>query len=146
DADALAQLYDLADGLLRGSLETRVFHDDRTSFHPKAYLFWSSSGDAAAGIVGSNNLSAAGISGGVEWALGVDRVAPMLESFERLWADPRTVPLTLEWLSTYRRERRPRTVVPIGIEVEPPVQPASPRPLQQEALDALAATRIDGHR
>ena len=146
DADALAQLYDMADGLERGRLATRIFHDDRTSFHPKAYLFWSSGSDAAAGFVGSNNLSRSGIAEGVEWSVGMDRVTPMLEAFDRLWTDRRSVPLTLDWLATYRRERRPQTVVPIGIEIEPPPQPASPRPVQREALDALAATRLAGHR
>jgi diadenosine tetraphosphate (Ap4A) HIT family hydrolase len=38
DADALTRLLDLADGT-DGRLETRVFHDETTSFHPKAYLF-----------------------------------------------------------------------------------------------------------
>jgi superfamily II DNA or RNA helicase/diadenosine tetraphosphate (Ap4A) HIT family hydrolase/HKD family nuclease len=145
DADALARLSDLADGLDRGRLETRIFHDDRTSFHPKAYLFWSGAGGPAAAYVGSNNLSRSGIADGVEWAVGLDRVAPMLEAFERLWRDLRTVPLTRAWLASYRLRQPPSTVVPIGIEIEPPAQPAAPRPLQREVLDALERTRLDGH-
>lgn len=148
DADALAALLDLADGRLRGSLETRIFHDTSTSFHPKAYLFWSSTGDLAAGFVGSNNLSQSGLKGGVEWTVGVERVAPMLRAFERLWDDPRSRLLERGWLRNYR-SRRPksqRVALPIVEEIEPPVQPASPRPMQKEALAALEQTRQRGYR
>lgn len=122
DADALARLLDLADGGTAGTLSTRIFHDDSTSFHPKAYLFWSAAGDLAAGFVGSNNLSASGIDGGVEWAVGVDRVAPMRRSFERLWDDPRSRPLTAEWLRTYRsqRDRRARSCPSASRSRRPP--------------------------
>jgi superfamily II DNA or RNA helicase/HKD family nuclease/SOS-response transcriptional repressor LexA len=147
DADALARLLDLADGGAAGSLETRVFHDNSTSFHPKAYLFWSSHHDLAAGFVGSNNLSHSGIAGGVEWAVGVDQVTPMLQSFERLWTDPRSQALSSGWLEQYRSRRSHiGEVVPIGVEIEPPVQPATPRPVQREALAALEATRAEGFR
>ena len=67
DADALARLLDLAE-VRPEAVATRVFHDPATSFHPKAYLFWSADGAAAATFVGSNNLSASGIAGGIEWA------------------------------------------------------------------------------
>ena len=60
DADALARLLDLAE-LWPEAVATRVFHDPATSFHPKAYLFWSADGAVAATFVGSNNLSASGI-------------------------------------------------------------------------------------
>lgn len=147
DADALAQLLDLADSGANGSLQTKVFHDRSTSFHPKAYLFWSSTTDVAAGFVGSNNLSSSGINGGVEWAIGVDEVTPLLSAFERLWEDPRSINLDLPWLSTYRSVRATiGEVVPIGVEIEPPVQPASPRAVQREALAALEATRGEGFR
>jgi len=55
DADALARLLDLAE--VRGqAIATRVFHDPTTSFHPKAYLFYSEDRAAAAAFVGSNSL------------------------------------------------------------------------------------------
>ncbi len=147
DADALARLFDLATGGTAGTLTTRIFHDDSTSFHPKAYLFWSSDGDLAVGFVGSNNLSKSGIDGGVEWAMGTEQVAPLRRAFDRLWDDPRARPLTADWLQTYRSHRRePGEVVPIGVEIEAPVQPATPRPVQKEALRALEQTRLDGHR
>jgi diadenosine tetraphosphate (Ap4A) HIT family hydrolase/HKD family nuclease len=69
DADALARLLDLAE-LRPVAIATRVFHDPATSFHPKAYLFSSTDGAVAATFVGSNNLSASGIGGGIEWAIG----------------------------------------------------------------------------
>ncbi len=92
DADALARLLDLAE-VRPEAIATRVFHDPTTSFHPKAYLFSSADGAAAATFVGSNNLSASGIAGGIEWAIGTDQVAPMRAAFERLWSDPRSQPL-----------------------------------------------------
>ena len=64
DADALARLLDLAE-LRTEAVSTRVFRDPATSFHPKAYLFSSADGAVAATFVGSNNLSASGIGGGI---------------------------------------------------------------------------------
>jgi superfamily II DNA or RNA helicase/diadenosine tetraphosphate (Ap4A) HIT family hydrolase/HKD family nuclease len=145
DADALARLLDLAD-TAEGRLETRVFHDDTTSFHPKAYLFRSSDGQAASAFVGSSNLSAPGLAGGVEWNIGVDRVSPMRASFERLWDDPRSQALTADWLRRYRLRTPAALVVPLEVEIEPLVQPAEPRPIQREALDALEHTRLAGYR
>ena len=145
DADALARLLDLADRD-DDRFQVRVFSDESTSFHPKAYLFWSSDGLAASAFVGSSNLSGSGIAGGVEWNLGVDRVAPMLSSFERLWSDPRSLPLTAEWLRRYRQAARPAPIVPIEVEIEPPAQAAEPRMVQREALDALERTRVDGFK
>jgi diadenosine tetraphosphate (Ap4A) HIT family hydrolase len=84
DADALARLLDLAETRPE-RIATRVFHDPATSFHPKAYLFWSADGTAAAMFVGSNNLSMSGIAGGIEWAIGTDQAEPLLAAFDRLW-------------------------------------------------------------
>ena len=106
DADALARLLDLAE-VRPEAVATRVFHDPATSFHPKAYLFWSADGTAAATFVGSNNLSASGIAGGIEWAIGADQAAPLLTAFERLWSDPRSQPLTHDLLADYRRRWQP---------------------------------------
>ena len=69
DPDALARLLDLAE-LRPDTAATRVFQDPSVSFHPKAYLFSSADGSIAEVFVGSNNLSASGIAGGVEWAVG----------------------------------------------------------------------------
>ena len=47
-----------------GWLEVRVFSDASTSFHPKGYLFHSSTGSDGTAIVGSSNLSRSGLMGG----------------------------------------------------------------------------------
>ncbi len=154
DPDALIQLLDLADhpGLEDGQLQVKAFHDPAVSFHPKAYLFRSSSSSVAGGFVGSSNLSRSGISRGVEWNLGVDHVVPLVESFERLWADPRCQEVNAHWIAEYRIRRPPpsvpRTPPPeAAIDIEPAPQPVNPWPVQEEALDALGQTRIQGfHR
>ena len=170
DPDALTQLADLAEDPYR-RLEVRLFSGGSVAFHPKAYIFWSSAGEAAAGYVGSSNLSASGIDGGVEWNLGVDRVEQLVAGFESLWADGRTRRLDAGLLSEYRerwRQNARRVVAPqpdpdsepaqesepaapeeilrhlTGVADEAPMQPVAPRPIQTEALDALERTRADG--
>ena len=144
DADALARLLDLAE-VRPEVVATRVFHDPATSFHPKAYLFSSADGTVAAAFVGSNNLSASGIAGGIEWAVGAGQVAPLLTAFERLWSDPRSQPLTHELLADYRRRWRPAAHT-AGVPPEPPATPPAPWPVQREALTALEQTRLGGFR
>ena len=75
DPDALTQLADVASGPDR-RLEVRLFSGGSVAFHSKAYIFWSSAGGTAAGYVGSSNLSASGIDGGVEWNLGTEISPP----------------------------------------------------------------------
>jgi superfamily II DNA or RNA helicase/diadenosine tetraphosphate (Ap4A) HIT family hydrolase/HKD family nuclease len=144
DADALARLLDLAE-VRPEAIATRVFHDPATSFHPKAYLFWSVGSAVAAVFVGSNNLSASGIAGGIEWAIGADQAGPLLAAFERLWSDPRSQPLTHDLLADYRRRWQPATHT-AGVIHEPPAKPPAPRPVQREALATLEQTRLEGFR
>jgi superfamily II DNA or RNA helicase/diadenosine tetraphosphate (Ap4A) HIT family hydrolase/HKD family nuclease len=144
DADALARLLDLAE-VRPEAVATRVFHDPATSFHPKAYLFSSADGAVAAAFVGSNNLSASGIAGGIEWAIGAGQAAPLLTAFERLWSDPRSQPLTHGLLADYRRCWSP-AVHTAGVVPEPPATPPAPRPVQRQALAALEQTRLRGFR
>ncbi len=155
DPDAIATLLDLADwprpSDSTGGLEVKVFHDPSVSFHPKAYLFRSSYSSAAGGFVGSSNLSGSGIDGGVEWNLGVNRLAPLVDSFERLWADDRCTLIDARWLAAYRLRRppddAPRTPPPeAAVPIEPAVQPVNPWPVQIQALEALEQTRIQGFR
>src|SRR5207302_9701080 len=108
------------------------------------YLFWSSEDQASRAFVGSSNLSRGGLAEGVEWNVGVDRVAPMLASFDRLWSDARSRSLTPEWIHAYRQTAPPPNVAPLEVEVEEPVQAPEPRPIQREALDALEQTRLAG--
>jgi superfamily II DNA or RNA helicase/diadenosine tetraphosphate (Ap4A) HIT family hydrolase/HKD family nuclease len=144
DPDALARLLDLAE-VRPEAVATRVFHDPATSFHPKAYLFSSTDGADTTAFVGSNNLSASGIAGGIEWAVGADQAAHLLAAYERLWTDPRSRPLTHDLLADYRRNWRPSTHT-AGVVPEPLATPPAPRPVQQEALTALEQTRLERFR
>jgi len=141
---ALARLVDLMVDS-HGRLQVKVFEDEATSFHPKAYLFWSSRGEVAAGIVGSSNLSRSGLSDGIEWNLATDAAGKVLRQFTTLWEDARSIPLTSDWLRHYRPPVDTRLAPVIELD-EAPIQPVEPRPLQREALTALEQTRLDGHR
>jgi superfamily II DNA or RNA helicase/HKD family nuclease len=150
DADALARLLDLSEAAeaLAGALSIRVFSDPLTSFHPKAYLFHSTSSALACGFVGSNNLSHSGIAAGVEWSVGTQDVRPLVVAFDELWSDHRSQPLTHDFLRSYRSVWRPTAgseiPVGVGIETEPPLEAPEPRPLQVEALAALSESRASG--
>jgi superfamily II DNA or RNA helicase/diadenosine tetraphosphate (Ap4A) HIT family hydrolase len=147
---ALGRLLDLAAAdhppAQSSNLRVRVFRDAATSFHPKAYLFWSSRRSAATVLVGSSNLSRSGLAAGIEWNVAFASAGEALARFEGLWADPRAIELTAEWLRSYRPDQKVRTVPPVVEIVEPPVQPVEPRPIQREALTALEETRGAGHR
>ena len=149
---ALARLLDLVSdtGDIRAmrfeGLQVRVFRDAATSFHPKAYLFWSSTGAAATVVIGSSNLSHSGLTGGVEWNVAIASAGEALERFQELWNDPRSIELSAEWLRTYRPDQEVRRVPPVVEVAEAPVQPVEPRPIQREALVALEQTRAAGHR
>lgn len=151
-----------------GQVEVRVFSDSSTSFHPKAYIFSSSDSGAGVAFVGSSNLSWSGITTGVEWNIETRQVKHLIDEFDRLWTDPRSVPLTGDWLRAYdelRQARRANAVgssttdaltehVESGEVVELAVAEVGdepdgdiPRPwsVQSEALAALEAGRRDGH-
>ena len=133
-----------------GRLEARVFCDPATSFHPKAYIFSSGASRFGVAFVGSSNLSHSGLKRGVEWNIETRAVAPLLDEFDRLWADKRSVTLTAEWLHDYQlrkqdlADRKQHTQEPEGDEQsEPTIVPWS---VQGEALAALTATRIEGNQ
>jgi len=143
---ALARLIDLGDDY-PASITTRIFRDPSTSFHPKSYIFWSTTSPMASGFVGSSNLSDSGISSGVEWNVGVRNVEPLLGSFEKLWADSRSAALDRDFLATYRRRLPPSPLPPEAavVAIEPDPETVTPRPLQVRALEALEQTRFAGH-
>lgn len=148
DPDALTDLLDL-----QGDLQLRVFEAGPMSFHPKAYIFHESSGDGAA-FVGSSNLTRPALHGGVEWNCRVFRAhadqgfAEIVDAFESLFAHPRTRPVDLEWIDSYRRRRRPTSTKQIIVEVaeDEPTPPPEPHAIQREALQALQATRQGGNQ
>ncbi|MFM6134815.1 MAG: phospholipase D-like domain-containing protein, partial [Sphaerospermopsis kisseleviana] len=61
EPQALARL-----GSWHGRCHVKVYHHERRSFHPKAYLFERADGSGRA-FVGSANLSRMGLVEGVEW-------------------------------------------------------------------------------
>lgn len=158
DSSALGFFLDRLDSDGPGRLEARVFSDPSTSFHPKAYIFSSSSSDSGVAFVGSSNLSYSGISAGVEWNIETRAVATLTDQFERLWADERSLPLTADWLTAYEQLREARRLA-LEASVEIPAddipavgegeaegaKPMTPWSVQTEALSALTATRLDGH-
>ncbi len=131
-----------------GRLDLRVFSDDRVSFHPKAYLFWSSDSARSVAFVGSSNMSRSALLTGIEWNVQTERVAPFLAEFEKLWFDDRARRPSIAWLDEYRRQRVDRRAAqasePIAAEDETPA--LAPWSVQREALTALEATRIEGQR
>ncbi|ORV46715.1 DUF3427 domain-containing protein [Mycobacterium conspicuum] len=138
---ALARLHDLMDDD-PDAISVRVFRDKQVSFHPKAYLFYSAAEAAEAAFVGSSNLSGSGLDGGIEWNLMVGTIDELKQRFTVLWTDHRSAPLTDELISSYTPAP---TWVPDAVEAaDRPMQPATPRPIQEEALHALAQTRADG--
>lgn len=140
---ALARLQDLAKDDPE-AFSVRLFHDPEVSFHPKAYLFYSAEGRSEAAFVGSSNLSGPGLGGGIEWNLLVGAIGELRERFLVLWLDRRSLPLTDELIASY--EPAPAWIPDVVEVADLPAQPPKPRPIQEEALRALAQTRTDGFR
>jgi superfamily II DNA or RNA helicase/diadenosine tetraphosphate (Ap4A) HIT family hydrolase len=127
-------------------LSVRVFHDDSTSFHPKGYIFWSSNSGATQAIVGSSNLSASGLRGGIEWNVVTEQARAMRAAFDAIWNDRRSQTLTRDWAREYSRTK------PMygggHDQVTPPEVPqkVDPRPIQNEALERLTQARREGYK
>jgi superfamily II DNA or RNA helicase len=135
----------------------RVFETaDGLGFHPKAYLIHRAATGATA-FVGSSNLTVHALRRGLEWNQrleGSPHRAPMravIDEFEHLFTHPRTRSLTSSWIRRYEQRRRvPAPAAPAQGGVDPEQEPArqipTPHGIQQQALDALAATRQGGNR
>lgn len=127
-------------------LQVRVYGATGTSFHPKGYLFTSATDPLVAyGFVGSANLTRSGLRDGVEWTMATTHspdLPVMLERYDALWHDPRSMDLTAELVADYRQAPRPAgsEVIVVG----PQSQPVTPTAIQREALDALEQTRTAG--
>lgn len=151
EPEALERLLELAAGR---DAELRVFEARETSFHPKAYIFHYPDG-AGTAWVGSSNLSRVALTTGVEWNYGLHAIRDregyrdVVEAFDELFHDERTVPLTEEWIEEYRRRRPNRVSAGKAPEPPPPPDPPEPPPMphgvQVEALLALEQTRKDGN-
>ncbi len=143
-----------------GRLELRVVEAETlhrhqaTTFHPKAWILRGPQGGVA--FVGSSNLSRAALRDGLEWNLGLysrdnpEGFARVLEAFETLWSLG-AVPTSV-WLDAYEaRERAARATrqalhPPATRDEEALPPPPSPRPVQAQALEALASARQEGAR
>ena len=137
-----------------GAMEVRVFRATDVSFHPKAYLFRSST-DLQLGLafVGSANLSGGGLLRGVEWSLltrAPGELHELSQRFEELWVDSRSVPLTEQVIAAYVESPRGRGEGDVSSSAEILAEVAAveePRPteIQTEALAALDDTRAMGY-
>ena len=134
--------------------QARVFEcGEKSSFHLKAYLFARFGADhqlRGTAFIGSSNISRQALTDGLEWNYrveypGDDGFLEARARFEEIFRDPRTVPLTDDWIAGYEKRRilPPRPIAPGSQETEPPPEPT---PIQSEALTALEATRRDGYR
>ena len=148
---ALEQL--LADTLqFPDTLTVQVFDARSVSFHPKAYLFGSSTVQQIGyGFVGSANLSRGGMNTGVEWTLRTEspvEVEELRKRFEGLWSDSRSLPLSAELISRYEETEKVRwpSESRTSEVVEPVVSFAhEPTEIQSEALAALEQSRASGY-
>ncbi len=149
DPDALLNLLDLREEF-PDATDFRVFEANEQSFHPKAYIFYSTTGEEVA-LVGSSNLTATALTTGVEWnfrtvtARDPDGFAAVRAGFHELLSNPQVRRLDAAWIDAYRARRIPRPQV-AGVIPEPPAPPPDPHVVQQRALRALAATRAAGNR
>ncbi|MDP6529202.1 MAG: DEAD/DEAH box helicase family protein, partial [Gemmatimonadota bacterium] len=153
DPKALHRLVDFRDSETRGSVELRIFECGEDSFHPKAYVLATKTGQSLA-YVGSSNLSRMALEVGVEWNYRVsgetDPVGhqDIRDAFEELFLHPKTRTLNHQWIEDYRRRRtEPEGKSKVAIEApreEPPEVP-TPHSIQKEALAALEETRAAGN-
>ncbi len=158
DPSALGMLLDRAGE--HDNVQLRVFSEAGLSFHPKAYIFSSSSSAAGLAFVGSSNLSRSGIETGIEWNLETSNLRPIQDEFERLWVDDRSRTIDHAWLRSYEDSRQDSQQASEVVQ-QPPSAPtdeeiiarantgseedATPKPwsVQDAALSALASTRIE---
>ncbi|TGD61239.1 DUF3427 domain-containing protein [Tabrizicola sp. WMC-M-20] len=151
EPSALRKLRDLGKEGLVGRFDAHVFETRGTSFHPKAWLFRATETGGAT-IVGSSNLSRSALTDGVEWNL--HSAAPgdwqaVQAAFEALMADPRVIPLTDGWIDAYAVRHRAMPLPAFAgkmTEVESLREVPEPHGVQIEALQALEATRRNGHQ
>jgi len=144
EADAVRMIARLPNTQVRISLDGR-----RSRLHAKAWLFQRNTGFSTA-YIGSANLSASALSGGLEWVMKVTEadlrhVIEMFRgAFDSLWNDPEFEPFDPE--RDYDRLQVALDAAHFGGKASAAPAPAlfftlRPYPFQQEILDDLAEQR-----
>lgn len=145
--------------------EIRLVQSGGRSFHPKAYLFRL--GENGHVIIGSSNMSASALTGGVEWNIAAENEALFeraLTEFERVFYDASTIPVNKETIEEYKSRydhfhvnqslrvqwteseeietmfSEPVNQESVILEKSAPYEVLSPRPAQVAALEALEQT------
>lgn len=149
DPDALMRLLDLMESYPEQA-DIRVFESRNQSYHPKAYRIVDQEGRETC-FIGSSNLTRSALREGVEWnyRLLSDRELP--QAFQDLLRHPKVRPLSFAWIQQYRLRRQPAAILggaSLAAEVTPLEQTPRPQPhaIQQQALQALRATRQEGNQ
>ncbi len=147
----------------------RMWQSGGRSFHPKAYLFRMK--DVGHVIVGSSNMSASALTGGIEWNVSAgdsELFETALAEFEAIFYHDHTIPMNMETVKKYRERydefhrnhsiaaqwtkaeeesmmlEGPSDQAEFIVEMkEPYTYKLAPRPAQEEALAALHATIVE---
>lgn len=133
--------------------DVRMFESTHTSFHMKAWIFTSHDplhGVKGTAFVGSSNISKQALRHGLEWNYRIDYPGDLgfleaRQQFEILFSHPQTKRLTHEWIDAYAQRRLP-TQCPLAPGMVEKDAPPTPSKIQESALSALDATRIEGFR
>ena len=132
--------------------QIKVFESAGQSFHMKAYLFAHFHDGQLHGtaFIGSSNISRQALTDGLEWNYRIDYPGDdgFIEArarFEALFSDARCVPLNDNWISAYELRRKPMPL-PVSLGGKDDDPPPEPTAIQQEALAALADTRLQGYQ
>jgi superfamily II DNA or RNA helicase/SAM-dependent methyltransferase len=130
----------------------RIYESRSQSFHMKAYLFAHFREGQLNGtaFIGSSNISRQALTDGLEWNYRIDYPGDegFIEArarFETLFADPRTVEISDEWIDAYEARRKP-IQLPASLGQRDDDPPPEPTDIQREALAALMQSRFQGYQ
>ncbi|ASD68947.1 DEAD/DEAH box helicase family protein [Pseudoalteromonas piscicida] len=133
------------------------------SFHMKSYIFTKTKGEdgqiyEGSAFIGSNNISAVALTQGLEWCFRHDFIAShsgnnkatflqFKAAFASLFNHPQTTCLSYPWIQHYQKRRKKpqfKTVSKVDDDID--IEPISPRPEQQEALEKLNNSRAQSYK
>ncbi|MCT8986481.1 phospholipase D-like domain-containing protein [Shewanella phaeophyticola] len=134
--------------------QTKIFTcQAQQSFHMKTYIFVKQELDSSqtgSAYIGSNNISKTALTHAFEWCLRHDLVENqhpsefdyIREQFSSIFNHPQAIDLNNQFINDYAEQRK-KVKPPLMIvnEVEP--EDIAPNFAQQEALNALAQTRVE---